>query len=251
MGTGSSLRRIALALIAAANWVAAAPCNAGPPFETDDPEPTEPGHWEIYAFATTARTAFETEGEAGLDINYGLAPDVQLTAVLPISYAREDRDRLGLGDVELAVKYRFLRQREGSPLPDISFFPAVSLPTATNGMGSGRVQLFLPLWLQKDFGPWSLFGGGGLHLNPGAGNRNYWSAGIGISRAIGERLSLGAEVIHETGDEVGERARTGVNFGLTYRIDSRWSLLFSGGPGIQHSHDEGRYALYAALKLDL
>jgi hypothetical protein len=25
---------------------------AGPPFETDDPEPPEPGHWEIYLGAT-------------------------------------------------------------------------------------------------------------------------------------------------------------------------------------------------------
>jgi len=251
MRNKSCLRLSAFALLAAACSLAAAPCLAGPPFETDDPEPTDPGRWEIYAFATGTRSADETEGEAGLDINYGLAPDVQLTAVLPLSYEREDRDRLGLGDVELAVKFRFLHQREGSPLPDVSFFPAVTIPTARKDMGTGRVQLFLPLWLQKDFGPWSLFAGGGLHLNSGVGNRNYWSGGIGISRGFGERFSLGVEIYHETPDEAGERSFTGVNFGLTYRLDSRWSLLLSGGPGIQHRADGGRYAIYAALKLDL
>lgn len=251
MRARTGLRHLALVLLAAICWLVAAPCVAGPPFETDDPEPTEPGHWEIYGFAAVSRAADETEGEAGLDINYGLAPDVQLTAVLPLSYEREDRGRLGLGDVELAVKVRFLHQREGSLLPDISFFPSVTLPTATNGMGTSRAQLFLPLWLQKDFGPWSLFAGGGLHISSAPDNRNYWSGGIGISRELGERLSLGAEIYHETPDEAGERAFTGVNFGLTYRLDPHWSLLVSGGPGIQHRSDGGRYALYAALKLDL
>ena len=27
---------------------------AGPPFITDDPEPVDPGHWEVYAFSAGA-----------------------------------------------------------------------------------------------------------------------------------------------------------------------------------------------------
>ena len=193
----------------------------------------------------------ETEGEAGLDINYGLAPGVQLTAVLPLTYEHEgSRRRLDVGDVELAVKYRFLSQREGTLLPDIAFFPAITLPTGT-GPESGRVRLFLPLWLQKDFGAWSLFGGGGYQINPGAGNRNYWTGGIGVARELSDRVTAGAEIYHQTTDEVGGRPYTGASFGLTYRINETYSVLFSAGPGLRNTAEGGRYALYAALLLNL
>lgn len=223
---------------------------AGPPFVTDDPAPTEPGHWEIFAFAEGMESRTETEGEAGLDINYGLAPGVQLTAVLPLTYEDEGRSRLDVGDVELAVKYRFLSQREGSIVPDIAFFPAITLPTGT-GPESSRVRLFLPLWLQKDFGAWSLFGGGGYQINPGAGNRNYWTGGIGATRELSDRLTVGAELYHQTTDEVGGRSYTGANIGVTYRINDTYSVLFSAGPGLRNAAAGGRYTLYAALLLNL
>ena len=241
----------AIALSALAAALGAAPASAGPPFVTDDPEPTEPGHWEIYAFAAGTESRLETEGEAGLDINFGAAPDLQLTAVVPVGIEDDGRTRAGFGDVELAAKYRFLHQRQGSLMPDISFFPAVSLPTARRGFGTGRVQLFLPLWAQKDFGPWSLFGGGGYRINPGRGNRDYWVMGIAASRQLTPRFSLGAELFHETPEEVGGRAAAGINVGATYRLGGPYSLLVSFGPGLQNRREEGRYTFYAALKLDL
>lgn len=241
--------QLALACFAALFGASAA--RAGPPFVTDDPEPTEPGHWEIYAFASGAESRLEAEGEAGLDINYGAATDLQFTAVLPIAYQNEDRARAGLGDIELAVKYRFLHQREGSAAPDVSFFPAITLPTARRAFGSGRVQVFLPLWAQKDFGRWSLFGGGGYQINPGRGSRDYWVLGIALSREITDRLSVGAELFHETPEEVGDRAFTGASVGATYRVAGPYSVLFSVGPGLQNRREEGRYTFYAALKIDL
>ncbi len=249
MRYGDLPKRHALATLLLATLVPTA-AQAGPPFVTDDPGPTEQGHWEIFAFATGTESRDKTAGEAGLDINYGLAPGVQLTAVLPLTYEDEGRSRVDVGDIELAVKYRLLSQREESPLPDISFFPAVTLPTG-RGAEAGRVQLFLPIWLQKDFGPWSLFGGGGYQINPGAGNRNYWTGGLGITREIGDRLSVGAEIYHQTPDEVPGRSFTGANIGLTYRLNDTWSVLLSAGPGLRNAAEGGRYAVYAALQLNL
>ena len=228
----------------------AGPAVAGPPYVTDDPEPTDPGRWEIFSFVAGDRVQGATEGEAGLDINYGGAENLQLTLGLPIEYEREHALHRGLGDVEVAAKYRFLRQAEGSALPDVAIFPAVSLPTGTNGFGSRKAGLFLPIWAQKDFGDWSLFGGGGYHVNPGAGSRDFWESGIALTRQFGERLSLGAEVFHQTADEVGGRAFTGVNFGAQYRLNSHWSLLGSGGPGVQNHRDGGDYIFYVALRAD-
>src|SRR4051812_43790223 len=56
---------------------AAGPAMAGPPYDTDDPEPTDRGHWEIYAFAAGDRIGGASDGAAGLDLNYGAAPGVQ------------------------------------------------------------------------------------------------------------------------------------------------------------------------------
>jgi hypothetical protein len=44
----------------------------------------------------------------------------------------------------------------------IAAFPGVTLPTATHGMGAGKATALLPVWAQKDMGPWSVFGGGGF-----------------------------------------------------------------------------------------
>jgi hypothetical protein len=69
---------------AAALAVTATAAIAGPPYATDDPEPTDLGHWEIYAFAAGTRADGGYDGAAGLDLNYGPVPNVQLTATLPI-----------------------------------------------------------------------------------------------------------------------------------------------------------------------
>jgi hypothetical protein len=32
----------------------------------------------------------------------------------------------------------------------------------SRGLGAGHVQLYLPIWFQKDFGKWTTYGGGGF-----------------------------------------------------------------------------------------
>ncbi|MGB8266384.1 MAG: hypothetical protein WCE44_08695 [Candidatus Velthaea sp.] len=54
-----------------------------------------------------------------------------------------------------------------SPAAAIAFYPNVEIPTEA----AGHAAVFLPIWLQKSSGPWTAFGGGGLFLNPGPGNR--------------------------------------------------------------------------------
>jgi hypothetical protein len=55
-------------------------------------------------------------------------------------------------------------------------FPLVEVPSgdADKGLGNGKTQYFLPVWLQKDFGKWTIYGGGGYWINPGTGNKNWW-----------------------------------------------------------------------------
>lgn len=233
----------------AAGVALAAPACAGPPFVTDDPQPTDPGHWEIYDFALGTHVPGETDGAAGFDINYGGAKNLQLTAVLPLNYATGGDGAVGMGDIELAAKYKFLHQADGSPLPDVAFFPRAFVPTGGR-FGSHRLGLMLPLWAQKDFGPWSLFGGGGYDINPGAGQRDFWLTGIGLQRQVSTRFAIGGEIYRQTADADDARRFTGVNLGALYKMSEHWSLIGSAGPGIENARTQGRYAFYVALKAD-
>ncbi len=78
------------------------PALAGPPYLSDDPEPTDYGHFEIYAFGLGSESDSGWAGESGIDFNYGGAPDLQLTAVVPLAY--DEQGHAGLGNVELAAK---------------------------------------------------------------------------------------------------------------------------------------------------
>ena len=88
---------------------AAIPAWAGPPYLTDDPVPTDTGHWEIYGFTAGDGRGSTLDGDAGLDLNYGPADGVQLTATFPLSFAHNPLAgwHSGTGDVELGIKYRF------------------------------------------------------------------------------------------------------------------------------------------------
>jgi hypothetical protein len=225
-------------------WASAA-C-AGPPYATDDPEPTETGHWEIYAFAAGTRKDGAIEGATGVDLNYGPVPGVQLTATLPLDFSQNGGDDLDTGDVELGIKYRFFHDAPAGL--SVAIFPRAILPTASSGAGPRRVRLLLPVWAQKDTGPWSLFGGGGYTINPGAGNRDFWRASLALTRTVTPRLSLGAEITRQGPDADGARPITALGVGGIYHLAGPFSLLFSGGPMFEHGGRTGLNA-YAALGL--
>jgi len=249
-----SVKQVAVALGMAVVAAASPPALAGPPYLSDDPEPTDVGHWEIYNFAIGAGGPTGLAGETGLDINYGAAKDWQLTAVLPLAFGApnafsDNGLRSGPGDVELAVKYKFLHQSDGTLTPDMAVFPRLFTPTADRALGTRRLGLLLPIWAEKDFGPWSLFGGGGYQFNPGQDQRNFWQGGGAISRSFGERLSLGAELYGQTRDTDADGAYTTINIAASYRMDRHWSLLGSAGPAWDKSRTDG-YVFYGALKAD-
>lgn len=223
---------------------------AGPPFLTDDPEPTETGQWEIYGpLVEGAGRGSEFEGSTGAEINFGAAPNLQLTIGLPLHFAHEHgSSRWGGGDVELSAKYRVYRdENEGI---SIAAFPGLTLPTARRGMGNARVTALLPVWVQKDFGRWSAFGGGGYAINPGPGNRDYWTGGAAIVDRVTERLLVGIEVDRQGADAIGGLATTSLGVGLTYQFHGPFRFLASGGPVFTDGGGEAGFHFFAALGLD-
>jgi hypothetical protein len=227
---------------------AATPAWAGPPYVTDDPQPTDVGHWEIYNFVDGGHTPGVTSGEAGFDLNYGAVKDMQLTLVLPAAYVDGGAFDVGGGQIEAAAKFKLLHQ-DGFGL-DVAVFPRAFIPTSGSRFGPDHVNLFVPVWAERDFGPWQVFGGGGYQINPGPGQRSFWTGGLAATRDVNKQLNLGAEVYAHTADAADGHDFVGVNLGAAWRMTPHWSLLAAGGPGVENARTEGQYDFYIALKAD-
>jgi hypothetical protein len=119
----------------------AVPAMAGPPYMPDDPEPTDYQHFEIYAFGQGTIARGDTSGQSGIDFNYGGAPNLQLTASVPMDYDLPSGAAAvaGLGNVELAAKYRFLTQQNFGV--DVAVFPRIFLPSASPNVGDQHASL--------------------------------------------------------------------------------------------------------------
>ena len=104
-------------------WLPAQPAVAGPPYVSDDPEPTNYSHFEIYTFNNGTAARDGTTGESGIDFNYGAAPDLQLTVTSPAGFNRAPGGgtNIGWSNIELVAKYRFLHQNTFGL--DVSVFP--------------------------------------------------------------------------------------------------------------------------------
>ncbi|HEY4246059.1 MAG TPA: hypothetical protein VGM64_04330 [Lacunisphaera sp.] len=221
---------------------------AGPPFATDDPEPVEFQHWEVYV---GSQYEHSSDGAAGtlphLEVNYGVAPDLQLHVIAPVAFdAPAGATRhVGYGDTEVGAKYRFLEEADG--IPQVAIFPLVEIPTgeSSRGLGSGHTQLFLPVWLQKKFGSWTTYGGAGYWINPGVGNRNWWFTGWLLQKQVLANLTIGAEVFHETAQSVDGVSDTKANVGIIWDLDETRHLLASVGPTLQ---GPSGYQAYLALQ---
>jgi hypothetical protein len=237
-------------VLAALLWLLpAASAFAGPPFRTDDPVPLEYRHGEIYLFSSGTRGGDGTSGTGpAVEFNYGPLPDMQFHIIVPMAYDAPEGDvsHFGYGDSEVGMKYRLVH--ETGLLPTVGIFPLVEIPTGDRdkGLGSGKTRFFFPIWLQKDLGNWTTYGGGGYWINPGSGNRNYWFTGILLQYSFSERLYLGGELFHQTADTENGEGGSGFTVGGSVPLAGELQLLFSSGRGLTDSSGN-RFSYYLAL----
>lgn len=246
MSKGS--RKLALGLCTAVGLTAGV-ANAGPPFQTDDPEPADYQHSEVFLFSTGTHTRNGTSGLGPvIEAHYGALPDVELDAIVPFAFGapNDAPSHFGFGDFGLAGKYRFIHQETAGV--DVAMAPSVTVPTGDEkkGLGNGQAQYFLPIWLQKDFDKWSVFGGGGYFINPGPEHRNFWFTGIAVTREITEGLYLGTELFHRAAATVDGKDSTGFNVGGGITLVDKLELLFSVGSGLQNN-PTNRVSYYVGL----
>ena len=228
--------------------VAVAAAKAGPPFQTDDPEPVDFRHYEFYTFGAMDATGVEidTIGPA-LEFNWGILPNAQFHIVFPAaaifpynnprySGAGVGARAWGVGDTEIGVKLRYVKETKYRPM--IGTFTMIEVPTgdSANGLGVGKVWWRLPVWVQKSWGPWTTYGGVGETIIPQTGFNNFTFGGCLLQRDIGKKLTLGTEIFSH-GNEgpltTQPGAATLVDFGGYYYFrNPGFQLLFCYGHSV-------------------
>jgi hypothetical protein len=236
-------------LVAALTFLGlASTAHAGPPFVTDDPEPVEYQHWEFYVASQDSKFGGDWSGTGPhFELNYGVVPDVQLHLIAPLAFdvPPDGSSHYGLGDTEIGVKYRFIH--ETNDLPQVGVFPLLELPTgsAQDNLGNGHLQAFLPVWLQKSWGSWTVYGGGGYGINSFSGAKNWGFVGAVLQKQVLPSLAIGAEVYHQTVYQTDfPNVGTAFNVGALVDLNDQHHLLFSAGSSINGQVNFQCYVAY-------
>jgi len=204
---------------------------AGPPFKTDDPEPVDYLHWEFYIASQQQFEKRETNATfPHFELNYGVLPDVQLHLLAPLGYVHTlDGTHYGYSDTELGVKYRFVEETEKSP--QIGVFPLIEVPTGNQNeqLETGKAQVYVPLWVQKSWGKFTTYAGGGFWYNPGVRQKNWTFEGWEFQYDFSEVVTLGGELYYQSAQSQDSPSSSGFNLGGFINLNDNDHILFSVG----------------------
>lgn len=164
----------------------------------------------------------------------GIYPDFQLRTLTPVALAQPKNASpvYYYGDMGVGVKYRFIH--ETKTLPHVAFYPKFTFPSGDVNTitGNKTITATVPFWLQKDWGPWKLSGGGGYFFNPAKGKFNFPFGGVLLRKEISEYLTLGNELFAEGEKDKNSAARLLYVAGGTYYFTDNAYTLFSVGHSI-------------------
>ena len=204
---------------------------AGPPFNTDDPEPVDYRHWEYYVSSINNHQVGVWSGTAPhVEINYGVIRNVQIHLLLPMNYNsfRGQTHTFGFADTEFGIKYRFVQETENSP--QVGIFPILEIPTVQNKeFSDGKLKVFLPVWMQKSWGKLTSYGGAGYWINRGTNNKNWIFAGWQIQYDFSKAITLGGEIYYHSADTEDSGSITGYNVGGSINASEKFHVIFSAG----------------------
>lgn len=226
------------------------------PYVTDDPDPVDFHHTEIFVATQSVWSRRDFSGVLPyFELNYGPIPEVELHLQLPMNYDQTRPDGAflyGYGDTELGVKWRFLDEDKLFPgSPEVALSPLFEIPTGSvaRGLGNGQAQYFLPIFAGESWGPdnrqWNLYGGGGYWINLGGRNKDYPLVGAVLQRQVTDQLTLGGELYYASSSQDGQASHTGFNLGAIYDFTEHFSLLVSAGRDL---HGDNRLTTFCGVE---
>jgi len=222
--------------------------HAQQPFYTDNADVTnrKKFHFQLSnEYDILQRSAFPSlrQNTAVFELDYGLFDGVEIGIDAPLiaisnSRVTTPKTPVGVGDLDLHVKYNFLKEREGSRLPALAATVNVEFPTgnAREQLGSGFMDIFLNGILQK-----SITRKTTLRLNGGilfAGNTTTGAIGIktrgkvfvggtSLVKQVTPKLDLGAELTGAVSSSLKlSRGQLQVQIGGNYALTRKMTLDF-------------------------
>ncbi len=139
----------------------AALVHAQQPFVTDDADTTPKHHFHFEfsdEFDLLQPSSFPNlqQNTADFELDYGVLDNLEVGIEVPLLTLFNERGTVpfrprGVGDVNLSVKYNFLKEREHSRRPALSLAFNIELPTgdAKRQLGSGLADFFANGVIQK------------------------------------------------------------------------------------------------------
>jgi len=185
------------------------------PFVTDDADVTPKGHFHFEfsnEFDLLQRDSFPSlrQNTADFELDYGLFERLELGFEVPVltifsDVGRYTRSVSGIGDVNVSVKYNFLKERENSRRPALAIALNLELPTGDVGrqLGSGLEDFYINGILQKSLSQKTkvrlnggiLFSGNETTGVIGLKSRGtVFTSGGSLVRQFTKKLQLGAEL---------------------------------------------------------
>jgi hypothetical protein len=213
-------RALVASLVSLACLVDASRAFAGQPYETDDPEPVACHHVEVDV--QYSRQGPNPTTVPSVEIDYGPTKNVELSvAAQP-------------GETEVGSAIRFVSETENSP--QIGLLPSIVFKS------DGSSESFLPLWIQKTVGKWTVYGGTGV-------SQSYVSSGITTQYALSNRSSFGAEFFTDNPRMPGEKSQPRFNLGYNGQLDEGHAVMLSAGrnfgPGSHYTFYVGYQVIFA------
>ncbi len=221
------------------------PLTADRPDETESTSIVPVGFVQIEAgwsfeAAEPAGISVRTHSLPGLLARVGVAHALEARLGLPAlqlaSGAPAAAGRSGLGDAEVGFKYRLLAASRG--MPDAALIGAVSVPTGSDAVTSGRVDPSVVLALSRAFSDrlsvGSNLGSSWTTTADGRGGRAaraHLTYTLSFAVALSDRIGMFAETFGTVPVQDGASAHA-VDGGITWLVRDNLQLDLSGGRGI-------------------
>jgi len=208
---------------------------AGPPLVTDDTGIVPKGDWQfIFSLQGESRPSVDSASAPAIEATYGFAEDMNLTAVIPRQYLKEEGEssKTGLGNAQINYKWLFFDDDKGLTM---AFSPIYSFPLTKTSRIRGLAEdvriLSMPVLVSKEVGRWQFLGSVGYDLaSKGVDGVNF---GTFILYNQSDKLQWMAEVYGAefSGDEFDNEGFLNWRLGAWWLMGRGWSLLAAyGGP---------------------
>ncbi len=241
--------------------------NAEHPLVTDEAETKGQGKYEIefsmeYGYNKTEEkgaVSKEKEFEAEIEVAYGINDEMDI--VLQIPYRRSSEKEIeegettsartsGIGDTEIALKWRFLEKEHGS----LALKPFLILPTGNHnkGLGAGRVGYGLYLIGSAGIGKFELHGNLGYIRNDNkTGERkNIFHVSAAAEYEASEHLGFVANLVAETFRETWSNSPSvSLIGGMIYKISRHYRVDFGIRKGLNKTAED--YAILAGFGFEM